>query len=190
MNLCQFLSQSAARSPGSIALVEGQRAVNYRDLLRTVEATAVHLSDGGVCAGEPVAIQMPNSIECVAAVKSAAGAESYVGDAEASAIVFRNGYVLIGDIGCMDDAGHLFVLGRKRQMLNVAGKKVAPYEVEACLRTHPSVGDVLVVGAATAHGDERAKAFVVPVGTSHPWNCRISVGSGWLTSRCRARWCS
>lgn len=125
---------------------------------------------GTPCAGVAVEIWDPAGKrlglceEGEVAVKSAAATCCYIGDAEASEDVFRNGYVLTGDMGCMDEAGRLFVLGRKRPMLNVAGKKVAPYEVEACLRMHPSVADVTVVGAATADGDERVKAFVVPAG--------------------------
>jgi long-chain acyl-CoA synthetase len=97
-------------------------------------------------------------------VTSAANAASYLGDAQAGAPVFRGGCVLTGDVGRLNDAGHLFVLGRARPMLNVAGKKVSPAEVEACLRTHPRVADVLVVGANAAGTDQRVKAFVVPAG--------------------------
>jgi len=98
------------------------------------------------------------------AVKSAANAVSYLGDVRASANVFKGGRVFTGDVGRIDEAGHLFVLGRARPMLNVAGKKVSPAEVEACLRTHSRVADVLVVGAEAARADQKVKAFVVPAG--------------------------
>jgi long-chain acyl-CoA synthetase len=97
-------------------------------------------------------------------VRSPASASGYVGEPADGTGVFRKDCVGTGDIGCLDEAGRLFLMGRAKPMLNVAGKKVSPTEVEACLRGHPSVADVLVVGAKTPDGGERAKAFVVPVG--------------------------
>ncbi len=98
------------------------------------------------------------------AVKSAANASGYLGDPEASKGTFRGDYVLTGDIGCLNRAGDLLVLGREGGMVNVAGKKVSPEEVESCLRTHPRVADVFVFGAKTPQHDERVKALVVPAG--------------------------
>jgi acyl-coenzyme A synthetase/AMP-(fatty) acid ligase len=92
--------------------------------------------------------------------------------------VFKGGRVFTGDVGRIDEAGHLFILGRARPMLNVAGKKVSPAEVEACLRTHPRVAEVLVVGAEAARADQKVQAFVVPAG---------SVTAQELTDFCRQR---
>jgi len=98
------------------------------------------------------------------AVESPANASEYLGDPGASAGTFKRGRVLTGDLGTMNEAGDVFVLGRERPMLSVAGKKVAPAEVEACLRRHPCVADVVVVGLRTPEGDERVKAIVVAAG--------------------------
>jgi long-chain acyl-CoA synthetase len=98
------------------------------------------------------------------AVKSPANASGYLDGPEASAEAFRGEWVLTGDVGYKDDAGHLYALGRKRRMVNVAGKKVSPAEVEACLRSHPSVGEALVFGEPTSNGTERVKAMVVLTG--------------------------
>jgi len=97
-------------------------------------------------------------------VRSPANASCYLGDAEKSAATFDGGWVLTGDIGRLSKAGHLFVLGRTKRMINVAGKKVAPAEVEACLRSHPSVAEALVVADRAPDGGERVKALVVPAG--------------------------
>ncbi len=98
------------------------------------------------------------------AVKGPANSTCYLGDPAASAVTFRNGYVLTGDIGFQNQAGDLFVLGRDKPMINAAGKKVSPAEVEACLRSHPSVADALVLGARAPDGDEKVQALVVPAG--------------------------
>jgi long-chain acyl-CoA synthetase len=95
-------------------------------------------------------------------VRSPAAFSSYLGESEAGAAVTKDGWVMTGDIGRLDERGHLFLLGRDKPMLIVAGKKVSPSEVEACLAAHPAVGEVLVVGVATGDGNERIKAFVIP----------------------------
>ncbi|MEI6970892.1 MAG: AMP-binding protein [bacterium] len=111
-------------------------------------------------------------------VRSPANAAGYLGDAAASAGVFRDGAVLTGDLGYRDGAGEIFILGRERPMLNVAGKKVSPAEVEACLRTHPQVVDVLVQGVPTPAGDERVRAVLV---------CRLPVTDLELRQFCTER---
>jgi acyl-CoA synthetase (AMP-forming)/AMP-acid ligase II len=80
----------------------------------------------------------------------------------AGAAMTKDGWVMTGDIGRLDERGHLFLQGRDKPVVIVAGKKVSPSEVEDCLAAHPAVGDVLVVGIATGDGNERVKAFVVP----------------------------
>ena len=97
-------------------------------------------------------------------VKSAANCSGYLHNPAANAATFQEGFVLTGDLGHRNEAGHLFILGRRKPMLDIAGKKVSPTEVEACLRNHPAVADVLVAGARTPDGNERVKALVVPAG--------------------------
>jgi long-chain acyl-CoA synthetase len=112
-------------------------------------------------AGNPVADGVQGEI----AVKSPVNSTSYLDDPDASAVTFKKGYVLTGDIGYRNEAGHLFILGRRKPMLSVAGKKVSPAEVEACLRSHPRVADALVVGTKTPDGvSDSIKALVLPAG--------------------------
>ena len=93
-------------------------------------------------------------------VRSACSSCCYLGDPEASAGKFQDGYVLTGDIGHLDEAGRLFVTGRAKPMVNVGGKKVSPSEVETCLRSHPRVAEALVVAGKGAEGTEWVKALV------------------------------
>jgi long-chain acyl-CoA synthetase len=107
---------------------------------------------------------LPRGSDGVIAVTSPACASCYLFDPEASAGTFRSGRVLTGDVGHQSTEGDLFVLGRQRPMLNVFGKKVSPAEVEACLRAHPRVADVLVHGVKTPTGEERIGALIVRSG--------------------------
>jgi o-succinylbenzoate---CoA ligase len=72
-----------------------------------------------------------------------------------------------GDIGILDTAGRLTVLGRRDAVVITGGKKVDPDEVEAVLRASGEFADVAVVGVP----DERWGEVVVacyPAGTREP----------------------
>lgn len=93
-------------------------------------------------------------------VRSPGNASGYVENSEATATVFRDGAVHIGDLGYLDASGTLFVLGRERPMLNVGGKKVSPAEVEACLKSHPGISDAVVTGIPAPDGGDRIRAVL------------------------------
>ena len=88
--------------------------------------------------------------------------ERYRGRDEESRHALRDGWLHTGDIGFMDTDGYLYVVDRKKDMIDVAGFNVFPNEVEECLTAHPSVAEVAVVGAPRGEGGEGVVAFVVP----------------------------
>jgi long-chain acyl-CoA synthetase len=65
-----------------------------------------------------------------------------------------------GDIGFMDTDGWLYVVDRKKDMINASGFKVWPREVEDVLYTHPAVREAAVVGVPDAYRGESVKAYV------------------------------
>lgn len=68
-----------------------------------------------------------------------------------------------GDLGVLRD-GELYFAGRQKQLLNTAGRKVDPIEVEHILLRHPMVTDAAVVGHQD--GDrEVVRAVVVAAGS-------------------------
>jgi acyl-CoA synthetase (AMP-forming)/AMP-acid ligase II len=94
-------------------------------------------------------------------VRSPGAAAAYLGDPFSSAETFRQGWVVTGDIARLDEAGNLLLLGRRRPLISIAGRKVAPAEVEACLRSHPAVADVVVQAGGGPGGGECIEAKVV-----------------------------
>jgi long-chain acyl-CoA synthetase len=79
-----------------------------------------------------------------------------------NAHAFRDGWYRTGDIGYIDEAGRLFVTGRKKLLIEVSGHKVDPIEVEDVVRAHPGVREAIVVGIANGGGEQTVKAVVVP----------------------------
>ncbi|OON82437.1 class I adenylate-forming enzyme family protein [Streptomyces tsukubensis] len=79
---------------------------------------------------------------------------------EATAEGFPGGELRTGDIGFMDRAGWLYVVDRKKDMINASGFKVWPREVEDVLYGHPAVREVAVVGVPDEYRGETVKAYV------------------------------
>jgi amino acid adenylation domain-containing protein len=65
-----------------------------------------------------------------------------------------DGSFATGDHGRLTPAGDLHVLGRADQVINVGGERVSLLKVEAVLRLHPRVEDVIVVGAREPDGEQ------------------------------------
>ena len=66
-----------------------------------------------------------------------------------------------GDLGYLDSAGRLYVVGRDDEMIVSGGENVYPIEVEKTLATHPDVAEASVVGVADEQYGQRLVAFVV-----------------------------
>ncbi len=67
-----------------------------------------------------------------------------------------------GDICRMDEDGYFFIVDRCKRMINAAGFKVWPAEVESLLYGHPDVLEACVVGVPDPVRVENVKAFIVP----------------------------
>ncbi|MFD9195078.1 class I adenylate-forming enzyme family protein [Streptomyces phaeochromogenes] len=79
---------------------------------------------------------------------------------EATAETFPDGELRTGDIGFMDADGWLYVVDRKKDMINASGFKVWPREVEDVLYTHPAVREAAVVGVPDGYRGETVKAYI------------------------------
>jgi len=79
--------------------------------------------------------------------------------AETAAAMRPDGF-RTGDVGFMDAEGWFYVVDRKKDMINAAGYKVWPREVEDVLYTHPAVREAAVVGIADAYRGETVKAVI------------------------------
>jgi acyl-CoA synthetase (AMP-forming)/AMP-acid ligase II len=70
-------------------------------------------------------------------------------------------YMVSGDVGRLDEAGRLYVVGRDDEMIVSGGENVYPLEVEKTLGMHDAVRDVAVVGVDDEDYGQRLAAFVV-----------------------------
>ncbi|MBI4533108.1 MAG: long-chain fatty acid--CoA ligase, partial [Candidatus Melainabacteria bacterium] len=86
--------------------------------------------------------------------------QTYLNQPEATRAVLHEGHYHTGDIGYLKD-GFLFISGRSKDMIIVAGNKVFPAEVESVLRQSPLVSEVAVFGVPHRKLGQLVKAAVV-----------------------------
>ena len=85
----------------------------------------------------------------------------YFGAAADTEAAFEDGWFRTGDLGAIDEAGRLRVLGRKKEVIvTPEGLNVFPEDVERVVDTVPGVRESAVVGI-TRDGEERVHAVVV-----------------------------
>ena len=95
-----------------------------------------------------VALKLLDPVDGVGEVclRSPAVMSGYWGEPAPTAAAFTpDGFVRTGDLGWVDDAGRLRLVGRNKEMYVRGGYNVYPMEVEAVLAEHPAVASIAVV---------------------------------------------
>jgi long-chain acyl-CoA synthetase len=83
----------------------------------------------------------------------------YYNHPEATRAVMQDGWFQTGDVGHMDEEGHLFITDRKKDLFKLSnGKYVAPQLVESLIKQSELVNQVVVIGA----GRKQPAALIVP----------------------------
>ena len=85
----------------------------------------------------------------------------YGNEAATREAIEPDGWLHTGDLASIDDAGQIFVVDRKKDMINTAGFKVFPAEIERVIAGHSAVAMVAVGSQPDDIKGEIAKAYVV-----------------------------
>lgn len=128
----------AKRKPGSVGLPVGNQ-------LRVIDDN-----------GDPV----PAGVSGEVVIRGRNVFQGYFHNLEASRQAFRNDWFLTGDLGFLDDEGYLFLTGRKKELINRAGEKISPREIEEVLYGLPEVETAGVTGVPDALFGEEIVAFL------------------------------
>uniref|UniRef100_A0A8C3ER33 medium-chain acyl-CoA ligase n=1 Tax=Corvus moneduloides TaxID=1196302 RepID=A0A8C3ER33_CORMO len=93
----------------------------------------------------------------------------YLDNPEQTAASMRGDFYVTGDRGVMDEEGYVWFVGRADDIINSAGYRIGPFEVESALLQHPAVSEVAVVSSPDPVRGEVVKAFIVlaPAFVSH-----------------------
>jgi acyl-CoA synthetase (AMP-forming)/AMP-acid ligase II len=85
----------------------------------------------------------------------------YWNNSAATLETLAGGWMRTGDIGVLDDAGYLFLVDRKKDVIISGGENIYSREVEEALHRHPAVSESAVIGIPDARWGESVKACVV-----------------------------
>jgi long-chain acyl-CoA synthetase len=99
------------------------------------------------------------------AIRGAVVMKGYWNRPDATAAVMRDGWFLTGDLGYFDSRGHLFLTGRKKEVIVLSnGKNVYPEEIEAFYLKSPIIKEIAVMGleGKPGEGGDRLHAVIVP----------------------------
>ncbi|MEH6963108.1 AMP-binding protein [Priestia sp. YIM B13446] len=95
------------------------------------------------------------------AVKGPQVMKGYWKQPEETEAVMRDGWLLTGDVGYMDDKGYFYVVDRKKDIIIAGGYNIYPREVEEVLYEHEKIQEAVVVGVPDPYRGETVKAYIV-----------------------------
>jgi acyl-CoA synthetase (AMP-forming)/AMP-acid ligase II len=87
---------------------------------------------------------------------------------EATEEAFEGGWFHSGDLCQMDDDGYIYVVDRKKDMINSGGENIYCPEVEVVLMQHPGIAEAAVIGVPHARWGETPRAIVVAADAARP----------------------
>ncbi len=73
----------------------------------------------------------------------------------------REGWLHTGDLGWVDEDGHLYFVDRKKDVVRRRGENISSQQVEDIIKRHPGVMDCAVIAVPSELGEEEVKAYVV-----------------------------
>uniref|UniRef100_A0A8D0GIY8 medium-chain acyl-CoA ligase n=1 Tax=Sphenodon punctatus TaxID=8508 RepID=A0A8D0GIY8_SPHPU len=85
----------------------------------------------------------------------------YIDDPEKTASTLREDFYVTGDRGIVDEDGYFWFVGRSDDVINSAGYRIGPFEVESALIEHAAVVESAVISSPDPIRGEVVKAFVV-----------------------------
>jgi len=171
-------SCSSALSPAQMALMEQRFGVPVLEAYGMTEASHQMSSNplppaprlpGSVGRGTGVEIDVFD--EAGAPLATGAAGEvvirgpnvmaGYENNPEANASAFVDGWFRTGDLGTLDGAGYLTLIGRIKELINRGGEKIAPREIDEVLESHPAVKEAVAFGVPHPTWGEEVAAAVV-----------------------------
>ena len=94
------------------------------------------------------------------AIRSSGNMLGYWNKPEETAATLKDGWIMSGDAGYLDEDGYLFIVDRTKDMIISGGENVYSAETESALSTHPDILDCAVIGVPDEKWGERVHAIV------------------------------
>lgn len=98
------------------------------------------------------------------------------------------GWLHTGDLGRIDEQGHLWITGRSKDMIIRGGENIAPAAVERALMAIPGVAEAAVFGVPHADLGEEVMAVVVVEGALTPQQLQAQLRASVASFAVPSRW--
>jgi acyl-coenzyme A synthetase/AMP-(fatty) acid ligase len=150
--LCWGMTETGAASAGSLPGYRGEHGEGYigPGMDRVQLAVLDERGDS-----------LPAGAEGEICVRHEHQMLGYLSDPAATGRAVVDGWVHSGDLGLLDEQGHLVFRGRIKNMIKRSGENISPEEIESVLVRHPSVLEALVLGVPDRLRTEEVAAIVV-----------------------------
>ena len=106
--------------------------------------------------------QLPNGSTGEICIRGRNVMKGYLGNPEATAEAFHDGWLRSGDVGYVDEEGYLFIVDRIKELIITGGENVYPREVEEVLFQRAEVAECAIIGLPDPEYGERVAAYIVP----------------------------
>lgn len=117
-------------------------------------------TDAAILSLESGEVLPPNEIGEIA-IMGPQVMKGYWNRPEETESTFKNGWLLTGDLGYMDEKGFFYIVERKKDTIIAGGFNIYPREIEEVFYGHQAVQEVAVVGIPDSYRGETVKAFIV-----------------------------
>ncbi len=117
-------------------------------------------TDAAVLSYERGGIAEPNELGEIV-IRGPQVMQGYWNKKEETEATMKDGWLLTGDIGYMDDEGYFYIVDRKKDMIIAGGFNIYPREIEEVLYEHEKVKEVVVAGIPDPYRGETVKAYIV-----------------------------
>ncbi|WP_193196880.1 class I adenylate-forming enzyme family protein [Nostoc sp. MG11] len=141
----------------------GSIAINLdEDIKNTFDSVGLPLKNIEIKIIDDAGKELPTGSIGELVIKSQALTKGYCNQPQLNQQVFKDGSFFTGDLGKKDEAGRIYITGRKQIFIDTGGHKVDPLEIENILITHHQVKEAVVVGIKGLYAGEIIKAVIVP----------------------------
>ncbi|WP_332649864.1 class I adenylate-forming enzyme family protein [Lysinibacillus sp. 54212] len=87
--------------------------------------------------------------------------KEYYKNPEETSKIFHHGWVRSGDLARVDEAGYMYIVDRKKDVIISGGVNIYPKEIEDVILGHEAIFEVAVIGVPHAEWGETVKAVFV-----------------------------
>jgi crotonobetaine/carnitine-CoA ligase len=108
--------------------------------------------------GEPLGVNTVGEIT----IQNPAMTPGYWRNPEQTRQALRDGWLFTGDLGWLDEAGFLYFVDRKKDVIRRRGENISSQQVEEVVKRHPAVLDCAALAVPSELGEDEVKVYVMP----------------------------